>query len=107
MHLSDEVVGSEHTLHAVGKAEGYSHRQSFGHGDHDERNGNHQRVEGVGYEVGELLVAAVGLEDDDHHCKQQYEVGYYGSCHCLPPPLVELPYYQIEEYGSGYGKRQC
>ncbi len=45
MHLAHEVVGLQHSPHAVGKAQRHGHGQSFGNRHHKQCDGNHYRLQ--------------------------------------------------------------
>ena len=55
MQAAHQIVRLQHPAHAVGQRECHRHGQSLGHGHHDERHGNHDRLQQVGEEGREML----------------------------------------------------
>ena len=106
VHLTHEVVGLEHPPHAVSQTQRHGHRQTLGHGDHDERDGNHQRIECVGDEVGQLAVGRERLEEVDDHRHKYDEVGHDGHGVGGPAPMVELADDEPEEHCRRHRQQQ-
>ena len=60
MHLAHEALGFQHAPHAHGERERDAHGQALGHGDDNQRHGNHHRLQHLGEER-QPLEAAGGI----------------------------------------------
>ena len=65
MEFSDKVVSLQHPPHAVSQAEGDRHREAFRHGDDNQRDGNHQRLQHVSDNVAPLHRIVTDKIDDE------------------------------------------
>ena len=54
VHLTNQVLGLQHSTHTVSQTQRNGHRQSLWHSHHNKSYGNHQRTERVGQQVGSL-----------------------------------------------------
>ncbi len=47
VQFADEIVGAEHPAHGIGKGKRNRHRQTFGNGNHNQGDGNHERLQEI------------------------------------------------------------
>ena len=75
VHLTHQVIGFQHPLHAQGQTQRDAHRQAFGHGHHNQRDGNHQRVEGVTRKIHPVDSSPVQVDEVHQHTQANDESG--------------------------------
>ena len=83
VHFAHQVIGFQHTAHAVGQAERHSHGKSFGHRHYDECHSNHDGLQHVGHEGSPVVDIKIGLQaiyrDASHENEQGKSIAQFGN----------------------------
>ena len=102
VHLAYKIIRPQHLAHGVGQSERDGHRQTLRHGNDDQRDCDHDGVQGIRHEMRHIHLGQqpVMKSDDEPHKNGEES---HDDGHALQiPHLGELPDDEPEEQGRDW-----